>query len=160
MKESKKTVLIVDDDVDYLVQMEIQVKKLGYDVVTADTQKQGEELISKQKFDLAIIDLMMENKDSGFILCYKMKQQNPSMPVIIASAVTAETGVASRQKRIIPSPDMAANTGDPSKAAASSNPLNSQMTGSVGRIRPSVKTAPTMARAPARPRMSPPRGPN
>ena len=94
MKESKKTILIVDDDVDYLAQMEIQVKKLGFEVVTADSQKQGEELISKQKFDLAIIDLMMENKDSGFILCYKMKQRNPSMPVIIASAVTAETGLS------------------------------------------------------------------
>ena len=94
MKESKKTVLIVDDDIDYLTQMEIMVKKLGYDVVTANSQKEGEELISKQKFDLSIIDLMMENKDSGFILCYKMKQKNPSMPVIIASAVTAETGLS------------------------------------------------------------------
>ncbi|MDX9906463.1 MAG: response regulator [Bacteroidales bacterium] len=89
-----KTILIVDDDIDYLSQMELQVKRLGYDVVTADTQKEGEELIGKRKFDLAIIDLMMENKDSGFILCYKMKQKNPSMPVIIASAVTAETGLS------------------------------------------------------------------
>ena len=94
MKESKKTILIVDDDIDYLTQMEIMVKKLGYDVVTANSQKEGEELISKQIFDLSIIDLMMENKDSGFILCYKMKQKNPSMPVIIASAVTAETGLS------------------------------------------------------------------
>lgn len=94
MKEIKKTVLIVDDDIDYLSQMEMMVKKLGYDVMTADTQKSGEEMISKHKFDLAIIDLMMENKDSGFILCYKMKQKNPSMPVIIASAVTAETGLS------------------------------------------------------------------
>jgi DNA-binding NtrC family response regulator len=94
MKESMKTILIVDDDIDYLSQMELQVKRLGYDVVTADTQKEGEELIGKRKFDLAIIDLMMENKDSGFILCYKMKQKNPSMPVIIASAVTAETGLS------------------------------------------------------------------
>ena len=94
MKEIKKTVLIVDDDIDYLAQMEIQVKKLGYEVITADTQKSGEEMINKQKFDLAIIDLMMENKDSGFILCYKMKKKYPSMPVIIASAVTAETGLS------------------------------------------------------------------
>jgi DNA-binding NtrC family response regulator len=94
MKENKKTVLIVDDDIDYLAQMEIQVKKLGFDVVTADTQKEGESLIGRQKFDLAIIDLMMENKDSGFILCYKMKQKHPEMPVIIASAVTAETGLS------------------------------------------------------------------
>jgi DNA-binding response OmpR family regulator len=93
MKENKKTVLIVDDDVDYLAQMEIQVKKLGFDVITADNQKSGEEIINREKVDLAIIDLMMENKDSGFILCYKMKKKNPQMPVIIASAVTAETGL-------------------------------------------------------------------
>jgi DNA-binding response OmpR family regulator len=94
MKEIKKTVLIVDDDIDYLAQMEFQVKRLGYDVVTADSQKEGEDLIKTQQFDLAIIDLMMENKDSGFILCYKMKRKNPAMPVIIASAVTAETGLS------------------------------------------------------------------
>ena len=46
-----------------------------------------------EQFDLAILDLMMENKDSGFILCYKMKKKNPAVPVIIASAVTAETGL-------------------------------------------------------------------
>jgi DNA-binding response OmpR family regulator len=93
MKETKKTVLIVDDDVDYLAQMEMQVKKLGFEVITADSQKTGEEMLDLVKFDLAILDLMMENKDSGFILCYKMKKKNPAIPVIIASAVTAETGL-------------------------------------------------------------------
>jgi two-component system, OmpR family, response regulator len=93
MKESKKTILIVDDDVDYLAQMEMQVRRLGFEVITADSQKAGEEMIDRQKVDLAILDLMMENKDSGFILCYKMKKKNPAMPVIIASAVTAETGL-------------------------------------------------------------------
>jgi DNA-binding response OmpR family regulator len=94
MKETRKTVLIVDDDVDYLIQMEMNVRKLGFDVITADSQKAGEEMIGKQKFDLAILDLMMENKDSGFILCYKLKKKNPALPVIIASAVTAETGLS------------------------------------------------------------------
>jgi DNA-binding response OmpR family regulator len=93
MKENKKSVLIVDDDVDYLAQLELQVRKLGFDVFTADTQKAGEVMINQRSFDLAIIDLMMEQKDSGFILCYKMKQKYPTMPVIIASAVTAETGL-------------------------------------------------------------------
>jgi DNA-binding response OmpR family regulator len=93
MKEIKKTVLIVDDDADYLAQMEMQVRKLGFEVLTADSQKTGEEMLDLVKFDLAILDLMMENKDSGFILCYKMKKKNPAIPVIIASAVTAETGL-------------------------------------------------------------------
>lgn len=93
MKENKKTILIVDDDTDCLAQMELQVRRLGFEVRTADSQKAGEEAINQEKPDLAIIDLMMENKDSGFILCYKMKNRYPEMPVIIASAVTAETGL-------------------------------------------------------------------
>jgi DNA-binding response OmpR family regulator len=93
MNENKKSILIVDDDMDCLAQLELQVKRLGFDVMTAGSQKEGEEIITREKPDLAIIDLMMENKDSGFILCYKMKKQFPEMPVIIASAVTAETGL-------------------------------------------------------------------
>ena len=93
MKESKKTILIVDDDIDYLSQLEMQVRGLGYDVITAESQKEGEKVVSGTRPDLAIVDLMMENKDSGFILCYKMKKQYPDLPVIIASAVTAETGL-------------------------------------------------------------------
>lgn len=93
MKDLKKTILIVDDDIDYLTQLEMQVRGLGYDVITAESQKEGEKVVAGQKPDLAIVDLMMENKDSGFILCYKMKKQYPDMPVIIASAVTAETGL-------------------------------------------------------------------
>ena len=93
MKENHRTILIVDDDTDCLAQLELQVKRLGFDVVTATSQKEGEEAIAATRPDLAIIDLMMENKDSGFILCYKMKKQFPDMPVIIASAVTAETGL-------------------------------------------------------------------
>ena len=37
---------------------------------------------------------MMENQDSGFILCYKMKKKYPDVPIIIATAVTAETGMS------------------------------------------------------------------
>lgn len=93
MKDLKKTILIVDDDIDYLAQLEMQVRGLGYDVITAESQKEGEKVVAANKPDLAIVDLMMENKDSGFILCYKMKKLHPDMPVIIASAVTAETGM-------------------------------------------------------------------
>ena len=47
----------------------------------------------KNKPDLAIVDLMMENEDSGFILSYKIKKKYPDVPVIIATAVTQETGM-------------------------------------------------------------------
>jgi len=90
---SNKTILIVDDDIDYLFQLKIQVEKFGFKVITAESQRDAENILATQKPDLAILDLMMENEDSGFILCYKMKRKYPDVPIIIATAVSAETGM-------------------------------------------------------------------
>jgi len=91
--DSKKTILIVDDDIDYLFQLKLQVEKFGFNVIIAESQKEAENLIASVKPDMAILDLMMENDDSGFILCYKMKRKYPDVPIIIATAVAAETGM-------------------------------------------------------------------
>lgn len=93
MNPQNYTILIVDDDQDYLFQLQMKVEKFGYKTVTAEGQREAEELISKMKPDLAILDLMMENEDSGFILCFKMKKRYPDVPIIIATGVTAETGI-------------------------------------------------------------------
>lgn len=93
MKDIKKKILIVDDDIDSLELMKFHVESFGFDTMTAESQKDGEQLIEQEKPDLAIFDLMMENKDSGFILGYKIKKRYPGVPVIIATAVTAETGM-------------------------------------------------------------------
>ena len=90
----KKTILIVDDDMDYLFQLKLKIEKFGFEVVTADGQREGEKIIESLKPDLAIFDLMMENEDSGFVLSYKIKKKYPLVPVILATAVTAETGMA------------------------------------------------------------------
>ena len=94
MDASKKTILLVDDDADYLFQMKLKVEKFGFNVITADGQKEAEELLETTKPDLAIFDLMMENDDSGFILSYKTKKKYPDVPIIIATAVAAETGIS------------------------------------------------------------------
>jgi len=94
MKPVKPLILIVDDDMDYLYQMKIRLEKFGFDVIQAESQKEAEEIIEKTKPSLAILDLMMENEDSGFILCYKMKKKYADVPIIIATAVAAETGIS------------------------------------------------------------------
>jgi DNA-binding NtrC family response regulator len=93
MKPSNITILIVDDDMDYLFQTRIKIEKFGYKTITAESQREAELILEKIKPDLAIIDLMMENEDSGFILSYKLKKKYPDVPVIIATAVAAETGI-------------------------------------------------------------------
>ncbi len=92
MSNEKKLILIADDDADYLFQMESMVKNLGFRVKTAESQAEAEKVLETIKPDLAIFDLMMEQEDSGFILSYKAKRKYPTMPIIIASAATAETG--------------------------------------------------------------------
>jgi two-component system, OmpR family, response regulator len=94
MEKGRKKILIVDDDMDYLLQTKMSVESFGFDVVTAENEQEAEEIISKMKPDLAILDLMMEKEDSGFILCYKMKKVYPEMPIIVATAVAFETGIS------------------------------------------------------------------
>jgi two-component system response regulator VicR len=89
-----KVILLVDDDYDYLYQMKFQLERWGCKVITAESQREAEELLPNLKPDLAILDLMMENEDSGFVLSYKMKKRYPDVPVIIATAVTTETGMS------------------------------------------------------------------
>jgi CheY-like chemotaxis protein len=94
MKPGNYTILLVDDDQDYLVQLQAKIQNFGFKTIIADGQKEAEALIEKTKPDLAILDLMMENEDSGFILCYKMKKKYPDVPIIIATGVAAETGIS------------------------------------------------------------------
>jgi DNA-binding response OmpR family regulator len=93
MSEIKKNILIVDDDPDALELISMHVERFGFNAIKADSQKAGEAILEKQKPDLAILDLMMEKEDSGFILAYRLKQRYPDVPVIIATAVTKETGM-------------------------------------------------------------------
>lgn len=88
-----KKILIADDDQDLLLQMELYVKKMGFEVETSDSQKEAEKKLIHSKPDLCIFDLMMENKDSGFVLSYQSKKLYPKTPVIIVSGITAETGM-------------------------------------------------------------------
>jgi DNA-binding response OmpR family regulator len=90
---NKKTIFLVDDDVDIIFQMTKMLENMGFDVISAVGQKEAEEMMNTVKPDLAILDLMMENKDSGFILSHRLKHKFPGLPVIIATALTAETGM-------------------------------------------------------------------
>ena len=93
MSNEKKTVLVVDDDIDFLTQMEINFQGAGYAVVTADGQVSAEKKMEDFKPDVAVVDLMMENPDGGFALSYHIKKNSPKTKVILVTAVTSETGL-------------------------------------------------------------------
>jgi len=97
-KERTGTVLIVDDDPDYLAQMAFQFSSRGYRVLTADCRKDAEEILAVERPDFAILDLMMENTDDGFLLSYSLKKRYPDVPVVLVTAVTSETGYEFSEK--------------------------------------------------------------
>ncbi|MFO7524675.1 MAG: response regulator [Ignavibacteriaceae bacterium] len=89
-----KKVLLVDDDLDLLEQHKLLFESRGYNVVTADNSKDGFEMFRKEKPDAAVIDLIMEEHDSGFILCYKIKKDDhgKTIPVFMLTSAAYDTG--------------------------------------------------------------------
>ena len=89
----QKSILVVDDDIDMLEQVALILKSEGYRVIKAQGQKEGEEALLTAVPDLAVLDLMMEHMDSGFVLCHHVKRLFPETPVILLTAVKATTGL-------------------------------------------------------------------
>ena len=92
MTDAKIKILVVEDDPDMMEQMKIYLESEKYEVISASTQKEAEPLIKPGAFHAAVLDLMMENPDSGFVLSHKIKKMDPKLPVIIVTSVTKETG--------------------------------------------------------------------
>lgn len=93
MDKEKRTILIADDDPDYLEQLKFHVESFGYKSITAGSQEECERVMMSEKPDLAIFDLMMNNDDSGFILSYKMKKLYPDVPIMIVTAASSVAGI-------------------------------------------------------------------
>jgi CheY-like chemotaxis protein len=89
-----KRVLLVDDDVDFLNAVRLTLESAGYDVLSAHTAKDAIALLRQAPVQVAILDLMMEEPDSGIAVAHFLRRQ-PEMqgiPVILATAVTEKTG--------------------------------------------------------------------
>ncbi len=92
--ETKKKILIVDDDEDVIEQLSMILENAGYEVHAAGSQAEGEELLLSIRPDLAILDLMMEDMVSGFVLSHYMRKVYPDVPIVLLTAVTAATGLS------------------------------------------------------------------
>ena len=89
----KRTVLLVDDDSDFLFQQRLQLEAAGLNVVSAEGKAAAEQWLAEQRPDLAVIDVMMEDPDAGFMLCHRIRKQDPSLPIILVTSVNSETGL-------------------------------------------------------------------
>ncbi|MBS3820169.1 MAG: response regulator [Planctomycetes bacterium] len=88
-----KTILMFDDDPDFLLAQKTRLEAAGFNVVDVDSSDNAEQLIRETKPDVLVVDLMMENEDTGFTLCYAAKKLMPELPVILVTGVASETGI-------------------------------------------------------------------
>ena len=84
-----KRVLLVDDDVDFLEVNKSNLEKAGYGVVTAQSGRDGFRLATESRFDLAVLDVMMETRDEGFELARRLRhdERSAKIPLIMLTAV-------------------------------------------------------------------------
>ncbi len=87
MKREKPLVLCVDDDADFLDSMKTIIESGKYAVETAGSAEEGLRKFKAIKPDLVVVDLMMEEVDSGVNFVKEIKALGPIPPVYMLSSV-------------------------------------------------------------------------
>jgi len=91
------SILIVDDEPNYLVVLSELLQDEGYEVFTAPGGAKGFEMVKELDLDLVISDMQMPEVD-GLQLLLKIKEYNDDLPVIMITAYAeVEKAVAAMQ---------------------------------------------------------------
>ncbi len=87
MKNGKAVILCIDDDKDILKSLQITLESKDYIVQTADSTEAALKFYKADQPDLVLVDLMMEEVDSGITFVRKIKALGPTPPIYMLSSV-------------------------------------------------------------------------
>jgi DNA-binding NtrC family response regulator len=82
---SKKNILVVDDEIEMRIALETTLKREGYSITIAENGKQALEKFSADSFDLVLTDVNMP-KMNGVELLYALKNKSPQTVAIMMTA--------------------------------------------------------------------------
>ena len=87
-----KRILVVDDDRDLVETTKTFLESRGYAVSTAHSGLEARDEIARQRPDLVVLDIMMDNDTDGFDLAFTLRDEPEAerIPVIIVSGFTKE----------------------------------------------------------------------
>ena len=92
-----ETILIVDDEKNYLVVLSTFLSGEGYETLTASTAQQALEIAETADLDLVLTDMKMPTMD-GIELLKRIKEKTPDLPVVMMTAYgTVEKAVGAMQ---------------------------------------------------------------
>ncbi len=88
----KRTVLLVDDDLDLLDINRMALEKAGFGVITAENGEQGFTLATSNRVDVAVLDVMMDTPTEGFLLARQLRQdaRTKHVPLLMLTSVNTE----------------------------------------------------------------------
>jgi two-component system alkaline phosphatase synthesis response regulator PhoP len=86
-EENMKKILVVDDDPDVREFCKTVLEAAGYTVCCVSEAKAAQEAAKKEQPDLAILDVMMEEIDSGFKLAELLAKSNPKLPMLLFTSI-------------------------------------------------------------------------
>jgi len=93
-----KSILVVDDEQNFVTLLDMVLTKRGFEVQTALNGEEALKLLRYGSFDLALIDIRMGPVD-GLSLLEELKQRLPGMKIIMMTAYpTVDTRIAAFQK--------------------------------------------------------------
>ncbi len=87
MSERRPLVLYVDDDPDYLEVVGKVLESGGYEMVQAGSAEEGLRAYKSRRPDLVLVDLMMEEVDSGAALVKELRLLGNRAPIYMLSSV-------------------------------------------------------------------------
>lgn len=92
MGEAKHTIMLVDDDIDFIDANKILLEQQGYEVLTAHNSKECMQALPQYKPDLMIIDVMMDYKSEGFDLARDLRhsEEYKQIPLIMLTSVNSQ----------------------------------------------------------------------
>ena len=93
-----ETILIIDDEPNYLLVLEELLSDEGYTVITAETAVQGLETIQANDLDAIITDMKMPGMD-GMSLLEQVSAFNPDLPVIMMTAFGSVSNAVEAMKK-------------------------------------------------------------
>ncbi|MBN1944417.1 MAG: response regulator [Bradymonadales bacterium] len=83
----KAKILVIDDDQDIHEFCRLVLESAGYEVLVAYSGAEGKEIMNETQADLVILDVMMEQADTGFEAARWFASEYPNVPVIMLSSI-------------------------------------------------------------------------
>jgi CheY-like chemotaxis protein len=87
--ESAKTVLLVDDDADFVEMNRVLLEERGYEVRVAFNGKQCLEEVAARRPDLIILDMVMDSPSDGFNVSRELRnsEYTKTIPLLMITSV-------------------------------------------------------------------------